>query len=146
MTEQAAKSLAAVLSGDAVFPMPSSRSWGVTATRTDGRLAVIEDHAGWVYRDREAYDRYQQGGDPDAAVEAREWGEGNDGEDWARGLSIVLGSEEYWHSGGGIWLVFYERPDGRFAVIGSESGGVYANREEFETDEYGEKAENHVFV
>ena len=55
---------------------------------------------------------------------------------------LVIGSEEYWHSGGGIWLVFSTRPDGRFAVIGSESGGIYASREEFEADEYGEKAEN----
>src|SRR4051812_9699788 len=113
MTEPAAKSLAAVLAGNPVFPMPSSRSGGVTATRSDGRLAAVEDHAGWVYRDRKAYEAYQQNGDSDAVLEAREWGEWNDGEDWARGLSMVLGSEEYWHSGGGIWLVFYERPDGQ---------------------------------
>jgi hypothetical protein len=31
-------------------------------------------------------------------------------------------------------------------VIGSESAGIYASREEFEADEHGEKAENHVFV
>ena len=146
MTEQAARSLAAALGGEAVFPMPTSRTWGVLTTRSDGRLAVIEDHAGWVYRDRQAYEAYQQDGDPDAAIEAREWGEWDDGEIWAQGLSLVLGSEEYWHSGGGIWLVFYNRPDGRFAVIGSESGSVYASREEFEADEYGEKAENHIFV
>ena len=42
--------------------------------------------------------------------------------------------------------MFYPRPDGRFAVIGDESGAIYASREEFEADEYGEKAENHVFV
>src|SRR4051812_21498275 len=136
MTEQAARSLAAVVGGDAVFPMPSSRAWGVVAQRADGRLAVVEEHAGWVYHDRQAYAAYQQDGDPDAAIEAREWGEWNDGEEWAQGLSVVLGSEEYWHSGGGIWLVFYARPDGRFAVIGSESGGIYASREMYEADEY----------
>ncbi len=146
MTKQAARALAATLSGEATGPMPTTRTWGVTVERPDGQLAVIEDHAGWVYRDRAAYGAYQMGGDSDAVVEAREWGEWNDGEEWARGLSVVLGSEEYWHSGGGIWLVFYKRPDGRFAVIGSESGGIYASREEFEADEYGEKAENHVFV
>src|SRR4051812_20125354 len=129
MTEQAARSLAAVVGGDAVFPMPSSRGWGVSATRADGKVAVIEDHAGWVYRDRIAYEAYQQNGDPDSLLEAREWGEWDDGEEWARGLSLVLGSEEYWHSGGGIWLVFYKRPDGQFAVIGTESGGLYASRE-----------------
>ena len=146
MTEQAARSLAAVVDGDAVFPMPSSRSWGVVTPRADGKLAVLEDHGGWVYRNRQAYKAYQQDGDADALVAAREWGEWDDGEEWARGLSVVLWSEEYWHSGGGIWLVFYHRPDGRFAVIGSESGGVYVSRKEFEADEYGEKAENHVFV
>jgi hypothetical protein len=146
MTEQAAKALAAVLGGEAVFPMPGSRSWGVTAMRMDDKLAVIEDHAGWVYRDRKAHEVHQQNGDPDAVLDAQEWGEWDDGEDWARGMSTVLGSEEYWHSGGGIWLVFYPRPDGRFAVIGSESGGVYASREEFEADEYGERAESHAFV
>ena len=146
MTEQAARSLAAVVGGDAVFPMPSSRSWGVVAGRADGRLAVVEGHAGWVYRDRLTYEAYQQDGDADALLKPREWGEWDDSEDWARGLSVVLGSDEYWHSGGGIWLVFHKRPHGRFAVIGSESGGVFASREEFEADEYGEKAENYVFV
>lgn len=146
MTEQAAKSLATAIGGEAVFPMPSSRSWGVVVARADARLAVVDDHAGWVYRDRKSYDSYQQAGDGDSLLEAREWGEWDDGEEWARGLSVVLGSEEYWHSGGGIWLVFYKRPDGRFVVIGSESASVYASRDEFEADEYGEKAENHVFV
>jgi hypothetical protein len=146
MTGQTAKELAAVLEGRAVPNMPSSRSWGVVVDRPDGALTVIEDHAGWVYRNRNAFDSYQQNGDQDLVVEAREWGEWDGGEEWAQGLSVVLGSEEYWHSGGGIWLVFYKRPDGRFAVIGSESGGVYASREEFDADEYGEKAENHAFV
>jgi len=126
--------------------MPGNRSWGVLVQRADGTLAAIEDYVGWVYRDREAYEAYQQGGAQAEVLDAREWDEWDDGEDWGRGLSHVLGSGEYWHSGGGIWLVFYTRPDGRFAVIGSESGGVYASREEFDADEYGEKAENHVFV
>jgi hypothetical protein len=42
-------------------------------------------------------------------------------------------------------LVFDARPDGRFAVIGSELGGVDASREEFEPDDCGEKAENYLF-
>jgi hypothetical protein len=146
MTEQAARSLAAVVSGEAIFPAPASRSWGVIAPRPDGLIAVIEDHAGWVYRDRDAYETYQNTGDDTNIIDGQEWGEWDGAEKWARGLSLVLGSEEYWHSGGGIWLVFYRRTDGRFAVIGSESGGVYATREEFEADDYGEKAENHVFV
>jgi hypothetical protein len=146
MTEKAAKSLAIVLNGEAVFPMPGSRSWGVTLERPDGLFAAIEDHGGWLYRDRSAYDAYHREGDQDGIEHACEWGEWDDSEEWAKGLSLVLGSEEYWNSGGGIWLVFHQRPDGRFAVIGSESGNVYGSREEYESDEYGEKAENHVFV
>jgi hypothetical protein len=146
MTQQAARSLAVVLGGEAMFPMPGNRAWGVVTARTDGKLAVIEDDSGWVYRDREAYEAHQLDGGPDALLDAQEWGEWDDGEDWARGLSTVLGSEEYWHSGGGIWLVFYTRPDGRFAVIGAESGSVYDSREQFDADEYGEKAENHIFA
>lgn len=146
MTEQTANALAATVGGNTLFPMPGSRSWGVTLDRLDGSLAVIEDHAGWLYRDRTAFDTFHRDGEQDGMIQAYEWGEWNDGEVWARGLSMVLGSGEYWQSGGNIWLVFYPRPDGRFAVIGTESGGVYASREQFEADEFGEKAENHVFV
>lgn len=146
MTEQAARSLAEVLDGDAVFPMPASRTWGVITELADGRLAVIEDHAGWTYRDRRAYDAYQVTGDDAAVVEAQEWGDWDGAERWARGLSRVLGTSEYWHSGGGIWLTFYDRHDGRFAVIGAESGSVYSSREEFKCDESGERAMNHSFV
>ena len=60
--------------------------------------------------------------------------------------SQLLGSEEYWHSGGGIWLVFYRRPDGRFAVIGSDSGSIYATFEEFDADLVGEKTEKLAFT
>lgn len=146
MTEQAARSLAAVLGGETIFPAPSSRSWGVVAPRSDGRTAVIEDHAGWVYRDRKAYEAYQKTGDDRNVTDAQEWGDWNGTEEWSRGLSFVLGSKEYWHSGGGIWLAFCERLDGQFTVIGSESGVVYASREDFETDEFGEKGESHCFV
>jgi hypothetical protein len=146
MTEMMARALATTLGGEAERSMPASRTWGVLATLSDGRLAAIEEGGGWLYRDRRAYEAYHETGDPDAVLKASEWVEWEGGEDWARGLSLVLGSEEYWHSGGGIWLVFYRRPDGKFAVLGSESGAVYKNREEFEADDYGEKGENHPFV
>ena len=146
MTEQAARALAATLGASAAGPMPSSRAWGVLVERAEGRFAAIEDHGGWVYRDRAAYDAYHRDGDQDGVLDAREWGEWDGGEKWAEGLSEVLGSGEYWQSGGGIHLVFYPRPDGKFAVIGDESGSVYETREQFEADEYGEKAESFVFV
>jgi len=146
MTEQAASSLAAVLGGETIFPAPASRSWGVIAPRPDGRTAVIEDHAGWVYRDRNAYETYQATGDDKNVLDSQEWDDWDGTERWSRGLSLVLGSKTYWHSGGGIWLAFHDRSDGRFCVIGAESGGIYASREEFESDEFGEKGENHYFV
>jgi len=146
MTEQMAAELARVLRGDAVPAMPGSRTWGVQATCTDGRFVAIEDGAAWAYRDRQAFEAYQQNGDDAGLLASSEWEEWGEGEEWADGLSKVLGSNESWQSGGGIWLVFYPRPDGRFAVIGSDSAGIYPCRETFETDVFGEKAENHVFV
>src|SRR4051812_37668312 len=104
MTEHAAKALAVTLGGDALYPMPSTRTWGVTLQRKNGRFVAIEDHAGWVYRDRAAFDAFHRDGDQEGLVRACEWTVWDDGEEWARGLSVTLGSEEYWHSGGGIWL------------------------------------------
>ena len=141
MTEKAAKALADAVGGEATHPMPSNRSWGVVAVRPDGQFAVIEDHAGWTYRDRRAYASYQRSGDAEAVAEAQEWRQWDGGEQWALGLSFILGSKECWHSGGGHWLAFYRRPDGRFVVIGAESAGVYADRAEYDADVYGEKAE-----
>jgi hypothetical protein len=145
MTEQMARSLAKVLAGEPEKAMPQSRRWGVLAT-CNGRFVSIEDAAGWAYRDEKAYDACHQRSDPGAVLDAQEWGEWDGGEEWARKLAALLGSEEYWHSGGGIWLVFYRRPDGRFAVIGSESGAIYDSFEAFDADTYGEKAESHHFV
>jgi hypothetical protein len=147
MTEQAAKSLATVLGGEVDLTMPQSRMPGVRLGLADGRVAMIDTHGGETFRSPADMEAYFDDGDHEAHIVASaEWTDWDGTEEWARGLVNVLGAEEYWHSGGGIWLVFYNRPDGRFVVIGSESGGVYASREEFEADEYGEKAENHVFV
>lgn len=146
MTEQMARELAILLGGEPERAMPGSRRWGVTLTRGDGAFVAIEDGAGWVYADRAAYLASQMEGDHVGVNDSREWDEWGEGEGWSRQLAALLGSEEYWHSGSGIWLVFYRRPDGKFVVIGSESGGVYASYEEFDADLMGEKAENHAFV
>lgn len=146
MTEQSAKGLAETIGGETVRLMPSTREWGVALESPNGQLAMIEDHAGCVYQDRAAFNAWQAQGDDSGVVRAAEWGEWGGGYEWACGLASVLGTERYWHSGGGIWLVFFDRTDGRFAVVGGESGGVYASYEEFDADLYGEKAENHHFV
>ena len=146
MKEQMAKGLASTLGGTAESRMPGSRTWGVLVDRPDGGFAAVEDWAGWAYRDRSAFDASQVEGDPVGLTDSREWGEWDGGEAWAHGLSCVLGSPEYWHSGGGIWLVFHTRQDGRFAVIGSESGAVYPSKAAFEADEYGLSAETQHYV
>ena len=147
MTDQAAIALAMALGGEVDLTMPQSRMPGVRLELADGRVAMIDTHGGETFRSPEDMDAYFDDGDHRAHIVASaEWIDWDGSEEWAQGLSQLLGSEEYWHSGGGIWLVFYSRADGKFVVIGSESGGVYASREEFDADEYGEKAENHVFV
>jgi hypothetical protein len=146
MTEQMAKELAAILVGIPAYPMPGSRGWGVLAGCSNGRFVAIEDGTGWAYLSREAFDSYHETGETTGLVDSREWQEWGEGEDWADGLASLLGSGESWQSGGNIWLVLYPRPDGKFAVIGSDSGAIYASREEFEADEYGQKAESHIFV
>ena len=147
MTAKMANALAGALGGEIEYTMPQSRMAGVRLTLADGRVAMIDVHGGETFKSAVDMDAYFDDGDNNEHICAsQEWGEWDGGEEWARGLSLVLGSEEYWHSGGGIWLVFSRRPDGRFAVIGSESGGIYTSREEFEADDYGEKAENYQFV
>lgn len=131
MTEQAAKSMATVIGGDAVFPMPGSRAWGVLATCPDGRLVVVEDGAGWAYRDRAAYEAWQSGGDESGLIASGEWPQWGITEEWAAALANVLGGEAY-QSGGNIWVVLYRRPDGRFAVIGDDGADIYHSAEHYE--------------
>jgi hypothetical protein len=146
MTERMARALAAVLAGESERAMPQSRRWGVLANCSNGRFVSIEDGAGWAYKDERAYESCHQRSDPGVVLDVQEWGAGDGSEEWARKLSMLLGSEEYWHSGGGIGLVFYRRPDGRFAVIGLESGAVYGSYAEFDADNDGTLGENHLFA
>jgi hypothetical protein len=134
MTEAKAKILAAALLGNVVTTMPQSRMHGVALTRPDGKYALIEEDAGAVYFDEHAcWVGYPTlGDDPKGCVEAQEWINWDGSEPWARGLSVLLESPEYWHSGGGIWVVLFTRSDGRFAVIGAEGADIYQSKEHWE--------------
>jgi hypothetical protein len=131
MNEQTAKALAAALDGQAMPIMPSSRSWGALLTRPDGSLVAIEGHAGRVYRDRDAYESYHRSGNPEGVVDAAEWPSWGVTELWATSLSRLLGGEGH-QSGGNIWVVFYERPDRRFIVIGDDGADIYESADHYE--------------
>ena len=131
MTEQAAKGLAAVLGGDAVFPMPGSRSWGVTLERPDGHFAMIEDSGGWLYRDRSAMEAFHRDGDNGGLVAAHEWDGWDSGESWARALAGLISGEAY-QSGGNIWVVLLSRPDGKFVVVGLDGADIYQSAAHYE--------------
>lgn len=123
--------------------MPQSRGWGVLATRADGALVSIEDHGGWAYRDRAAYDRQQMEGDSEGLIGTEEFSWVG-GENCVRSLSVLLDSSgDYFPSGGGIWLANYVRPDGKFAVIGVDGGSVYPSREAYNVDIFAD--EDHGF-
>jgi hypothetical protein len=131
MTEKTAKMLAIALGEDAIYLMPGSRGWGVTVERPDGRFVTIEDGAGWLYRDRKGYHGYHETGDDAAVVDSRGWSEWGVTEDWATGVALLLGAEPY-QSGGNIWVVLYQRPDGRFIVIGEDGAEIYRDRQHYE--------------
>jgi hypothetical protein len=131
MNEKTARSLANALGSDAVYPMPGSRSWGVTLERPDGRLVAIEDGAGWLYRDRKGYDDYHETGDDGSVIDSREWSSWGVTGEWSRGLAALLGGEAY-QSGGNIWVVLYQRADGRFIVIGVDGADLYRSAEHYE--------------
>jgi hypothetical protein len=131
MTERAAKSLAMALGGEAVFPMPGSRSWGVALERRDGRFLAIEDGAGWLYSDRKGYEAYHETGDDGPLVDPREWSSWGVTKEWAAALAALLDAEAY-QSGGNIWVVLHQRPDGRFAVIGVDGADLYRSAAHYE--------------
>lgn len=133
MNADKAKALAAALGGTAIRTMPQSRMWGVAVTRGDGRYALIEDDAGAVYYDEYAcwVGYHTLGDDQRGVVDAREWGAWGVTEDWATGLATLIGAEAY-QSGGNIWVVQYDRPDGRYAVIGADGAEVYRDRHHYE--------------
>ncbi len=131
MTEQAAKALAAALGGDAVYPMPGSRSWGVTLERSDGQFAAIEDQVGWLYHDRAACDAFHRDGDEGGLVSAPEWDGWDSGEVWARALTGLIGGEAY-QSGGNIWVVLFPRADGKIIVVGLDGADIYESADHYE--------------
>jgi hypothetical protein len=133
VTERMAQILAAALGGDVVRTMPQSRSWGVAVTRGDGKYVLIEEDAGAVYYDEHAcwIGYHTLGSDPRGVIEAEEWIDWGITEKWATDLAMLLGADAH-HSGGNIWVVLYERRDGRLALIGDTGCEVYQSRDHYE--------------
>lgn len=117
--------------GRAVETMPGMH--GVGLTRADGRYILVEEDAAAVYYDEHAcFTGYLTvGRDPRGSVDAYEWGRWGLTEDWATGLATLLGGEPH-QSGGGVWVVLFQRADGKFAVIGADGAEVYRDRSQYE--------------
>jgi hypothetical protein len=132
MTNEKAKMLASVLGGEVVAAMPQSRSPGVRLTLADGRVALLDELGGATYRGAASVAAYAVGGDDDAHVEAvAEWPHWGVTEEWTQPLANLLGGEAY-QSGGNIWVVLFERPDGRFVVIGDDGADIYQSADLYE--------------
>jgi hypothetical protein len=142
MTELKARTLAAALGGEVVNTMPQSRMPGVALTRSDGKYALIEEDAGAVYFDEHAcwVGYHTLGDDARGVVDAEEWGDWGVTESWATGLAALVGAEAH-QSGGNIWVVLFQRPDGRFAVIGDTGCEVYQSRNHYERYYEGQQEE-----
>ncbi len=64
------------------------------------------------------------------------WESWGTGRDWATGFVDLLGpGAEAHQSGGNVWVVLYQNPDGRFVVFGDCGGEVYPCREDYEEGE-----------
>jgi hypothetical protein len=122
-----ATALASALGGEVVPAMPQSRLPGVSITTPNGQYLLFDEDAGAIFRDEPACWL----GDGTGVLNAREWGDWGVTEDWATGLATLFGAEPH-QSGGNIWVVLYERPDGRFVVIGDDGAEIYRSRDHYE--------------
>jgi hypothetical protein len=133
MTDEKAKSLASILGGDVVSAMPPSRSPGVRLALADGRVALLDELAGATYKSAAAVDAFATDGDDRAHVDAlAEWPLWGVNEKWATGLAALIGGEAH-QSGGNIWVVLFERYDGRFIVVGDDGAELYDSADHYES-------------
>src|SRR4051812_48737364 len=99
MLEAKAETLATAIGGQVVTTMPQSRLPGVSVTLPDGRVAMIDENGGETFTNAAGMDAYFTDGDQTHIVASVEWINWDGSEGWCRGLSRLLGSPEYWHSG-----------------------------------------------
>lgn len=133
MTDEKARSLASVLGGEFVTAMPQSGSPGVRLSLVDGRVVLLDELVGATYRYAAAVDAYAADGDDRANVDAAaEWPIWGVNEEWATGLAALIGGEAH-QSGGNIWVVLFERPDGRFIVVGDDGAEFYDSADHYES-------------
>jgi hypothetical protein len=132
MTEMKAKLLAEVLGGELELTMPQSRMAGIRLSLPDGKVAMIDEHAGETFRSAADMDAYFADGDHTAHIaESKYWGDWGVAESWATGLAALISAEAH-QSGGNIWVVLYQLADGRFAVIGDDGAEVYQSEDHYE--------------
>ena len=133
MTPTMAQVLADALGGKVESLMPQSRGPGVRLWLPGGRVALLDELGGAVFRGEDAVRRYAEDGDEETHIElTAEWGAWGIYEDWAKSLAHVVGGEPY-QSGGNIWVVLFERPDGRFVVIGEDGVDLYESAKHYES-------------
>ena len=132
MTNEKARSLASVLGGQVIAAMPQSRSPGVRLTLADGRVTLLDELGGAIYRSAAAVDAYAADGNDDAHVDAvAEWSLWGVNEEWATRLADLIGGEAH-QSGGNIWVVLFQRLDGRFIVVGDDGAEFYESADHYE--------------
>lgn len=132
MTDEKVRSLAAALGGEVVRAMPQSRSPGVRLTLTDGRVALLDELGGATYKSAASVEAYAIDGDDRAHVDGvAEWPLWGVNEEWATRLAGLIGGEAH-QSGGNIWVVLFQRPDGGFIVVGDDGAEVYESAEHYE--------------
>jgi hypothetical protein len=133
MTGEKARSLASVLGGEVVAAMPQSRSPGVRLELSDGRVALLDELGGATYRSAAAVDAYAADGDHGSHVDVvTEWPLWGVNEEWATGLASLIGGNAH-QSGGNIWVVLFQRRDGRFIVVGDDGAELYDSADHYET-------------
>jgi hypothetical protein len=131
MTVEKARSMASVLGGEVVGALPQSRAPGVRLALADGRVAMLDELGGATYRSDASVDAYATDGDDAAHVDSvTEWQGWGVTEAWATRLARLIGGEAQ-RSGGNIWVVLFERADGRFVVLGDDGAELYESTEHY---------------
>jgi hypothetical protein len=132
MTSSKAMVLASVLGGEVEATMPQSRMPGVRLSLPDGRVCMIDERGGATYRSDADLEAYSIDGDDRTHVAiAAEWPRWGLSEEWARPLASLIGGEAY-QSGGNIWVVLFDRPDGRYVVVGDDGAELYESAAHYE--------------
>jgi hypothetical protein len=131
MTTTKAQVLSAAIGGEVERLMPQSRAPGVRLSLVDGRVALVDEDGGATFESEEAITHYAEDGDEKHITFCGEWNEWGICEEWATSLARLIGGQAF-QSGGNIWVVLFERRDGRMVVIGDEGVDLYESAEHYD--------------